>query len=179
MSKSIKSVATVVPFDAFASAIVKATTTADRANEKMRDAIVVSMQQYVDVCFQSNGRTEHSCKALQAGIKDSETANNAVAMGLMEAKTFTEYAQSAARALHWNIPFLPSLKNNTELALPWSKKSTGANPKSGKVETTNDKALIETLVKARTQAKLVNRLEVAGMILDAILEIDADYKETM
>lgn len=179
MSKSIKSVATVVPFDSFASAIIKATTTADRANEKMRDSIAVAMQQYVDTCFQTNGRTEYSCKALQQGIRESETANNAVAMGYMESKTFTEYAQSAARALYWDLPFLPSLKNNSELALPWSKKATGANPKSGKVETTNDTALIETLVKARTQAKIVNRLEVAGMILDAILEIDADYKETM
>jgi hypothetical protein len=138
----------------------------------------MSMQQYVDVCRQANGATEASCKALQKAIKESEVVANSVAVGQMESKTWTEYAQSAARALYWNIPFEASLKNDKEFALPWSKKAASkAGTRAGTTVTTNSSELSKTLQKALQQARTIGCTEFAADLLDLCLERLADFKE--
>ena len=168
---------TVVPFNGFAKKIVSAYVSADKANTKMRDAVQVAMQQFIDTCAQTNGRTEASCKALQKAIKESEVAANSVAKGLMEAKTWTEYGQSAARALYWNVDFEPSLKNDADKKLPWSKKATNQTTNAGKTISTDRAALDKTISKALQQARLLKLEEFAAEILDLCIERLADFKE--
>lgn len=168
---------TIVPFNGFAKRIISAYVSADKANVKMRDAVQTTMQQFIDTCAQTNGRTEASCKALQKAIKESEVAANSVAKGLMEAKTWTEYSQSAARALYWNVDFEPSLKNDTGRKLPWSKKATNATTAAGKTVSTDRAALDKTISKAIQQARLLGLEEFAAEILDVAIERLSDFKE--
>ena len=176
MKKVVDAPVTVVPFNGFAKKIVSATVSADKANGKMRDIVQIAMQQFVDTCAQANGRTEASCKALQKAIKESEVAANSVAKGLMEAKTWTEYAQSAARALYWNVPFEASLKNDKEKSLPWSRKAKPTTA-SGKTVSTDRAALDKTLSKALQQARLLGLDDFAASVLDVCLDRLDGFKE--
>ena len=179
MTEIIKSApVAVVPFNTAAKAILGAYKAADKANTKMRDAVQMSMQQYVDTCRQANGSTESSCKALQKAIMECETVANSIALGSMERKTWVEYAQSAARALYWNLPFEASLKNDKDLALPWSKKAASkAGTRAGTTVTTNESELQKTLQKALKQARTIGCTEFAADLLDLCIERLADFKE--
>jgi hypothetical protein len=168
---------TIVPFNGFAKKIVSAYSSADKAQIKLREVVQVAMQQFIDTCAQANGRTEASCKALQKAIKESEVAANSVAKGLMEAKTWTEYSQSAARALYWNVDFEPSLKNDADKKLPWSKKATNQTTAAGKTVSTDRAALDKTISKAIHLARLLGLEELAATWLDAAIERLADFKE--
>jgi len=111
-------------------------------------------------------------------IVNSQVVIDSVAKGLMEEKTFTEYAQSAMRALHFNVGFEPSLKNNKDYKLPWSKKaSTAPDKKAGKVKTTDMPAFFETMRKAIEQCVALNLLMTKGLLIDACLELDENFKE--
>lgn len=167
----------VIPFNGFAKKIVSAYVSADKANVKLRDAVQVTMQQFIDTCAQANGRTEASCKALQKAIKESEVAANSVAKGLMEAKTWTEYSQSAARALYWNVDFEPSLKNDADKKLPWSKKATNTTTTAGRTVSTSRADLDKTLSKALQQMRLISLEGTAADLLDFLTERLADFKE--
>lgn len=166
-----------IPFNSFGKLVLKATEAGDKAAVKMREAVQMAMQQFVDLNAQANGRTEDSCKALQKSIKESEVVANSVALGQMESKTWTEYAQSAARALYWDIPFEQGLKNNPDLALPWSKKGK-SGARSGQTRTTNDAALIKTLQKAIQQARLTKDDALAAGLFDLAVEKWPDFKES-
>lgn len=166
-----------IPFNAFGKQVLKATEAGDRAAVKAREAIQVAMQQFVDTCAQANGRTEDSVKALQKSIKESEVVANSVALGQMEQKTWTEYAQSAARALYWNVPFEASLKNDPDLALPWSKKAKNPVTSAGRTKSTDRAALDATLTKALQQARLLGLTEFAANVLDVCLESLDGFKE--
>jgi hypothetical protein len=178
MTTAIKSApVAIIPFNAFAKRIIGAYVSADKANTKMRDIVQVAMQQFVDTNAQANGRTEASCKALQKAIKESEVAANSVAKGLMEAKTWTEYSQSAARALYWNVDFEPSLKNDADKKLPWSKKATNTATASGKVTSTERADLDKTISKAIQQARLLGLVDLAAELVDVAIERLDGFKE--
>lgn len=169
---------TYVPFNSFAKQIVSAHKASDKANAKMRDVIQIVMQQFVDANLQANGRTEDACKALAKQVRESETAKNSVALGVMEAKTWTEYAQSAQRALYWAVPFEAGLKNDTEKKLPWSKKATNQTTAAGRTTSTNRTELDKTLSKALQQARLLGLTEFAASVLDVCIERLEGFKET-
>ena len=173
-----KSTVSIVSFNSAAAAIAKAYASFDRAAGKLTATVNQTMQGYIDAWMVKNGKDEASIKALGKEIRESEVVLNLVAKGAMEKKTFTEYAQSAMRAAYWNLPFEASLKNNPELALPWSKKSTGGDgKKSGGVQTTDRAALDATLCKAIKQARLLKLEGFAADLLDLAMDALADFKE--
>lgn len=172
--------ATPLNFDRFASEIVKGYKTFDKAQSKLSQTVCTTMQQFVDHVAVTRGRDKAACEAMRKAIGDSQVVIDTVAAGIMEKKTFTEYAQSAMRALHYNVPFAPSLKNDKEKALPWGK-ATGATatPKAGKVTSTTRDELDKTLSKALAQARALGLTDFAADVLDIALERLDGFKETV
>jgi len=177
---NIQTVKTVsIPsFDAHAKTIINAYKGFDKAQSKLSDTIATSMQRHVDAFAVSVGRDKKACEMLRASIVDSQIVIDADAQGLMAKKTFVEYAQSAMRALHFNVDFVPTLKNNADYKLPWSKKaSTSPDKKAGKVETTDMPAFFATMKKAISQARLLNQALTVGLLIDICVELDPEFKE--
>ena len=167
-------------FDKFATEIVRGYKSFDKAQSKLSQTVCTTMQQFVDHVAVTRGRDEAACKALQKAVADSQVVIDTVAGGFMEKKTFTEYAQSAARALHFNVPFTPSLKNDKEKSLPWSKKgTTTATPKAGKVISTTREELDKTICKVLAQARAIGQAGFAADLLDLCLDRLDGFKETV
>ena len=168
-----------ISFDNFARDIVKGYKGFDKAQTKLSTTVETTMQRFVDHVAVTIGRDEKSCKALQKAVADSQVVIDTVAAGIMEKKTFTEYAQSAARALHFNVPFVASLKNDDTKKLPWSKKPASTTAKAGKVTSTTRDELDKTLSKALAQARVLGLTEFAADVLDLALERLEGFKETV
>ena len=176
-------------FDRRATAIVAAFEAFDAAGSAFSDAVQATMQGYIDEVFVATGkRDQATCNMLGKAIRESQVFIDAVAQGQIERATITNYAQGAMRALHWNIDWAPRLFQDAERKLPWSKKpaaekaegtkGSATDPKkAGKVSTTTDKELLDTLRKAVQQARLLNRHLTVGLLIDAAQEIDAEFKE--
>lgn len=170
---STKRAVTAPAFNPHAAAIVKAYGKFDRASSTFSAELSRTMNQYVDVCrvAPEMAKDEESCKALQKAIRNAEPFTRAVADGLLEPKTITEYAQGAARAYFYGVEWTPRLKNDSEMALPWGKKTAGSTAtKAGKVESTDRAALDATLVKALKQARMLGLLDFAATLLDHAVE---------
>ena len=175
---NVQTVSTVPSFDKRAKTIIDAFKGFDKAQSKLSDTIATTMQQHVDEFAILVGRDKKACEMLRTSIVDSQIVIDADASGLMQKKTFTEYAQSAMRALHFNVSFLPTLKNNADYKLPWSKKASTDTPKkAGKIETTDMPAFFATMKKAISQARLLNQALTVGLLLDICIELDPDFKE--
>lgn len=168
-----------ISFDTFARDIVKGFKGFDKAQAKLSTVVDSTMQRFIDHVAVTIGRDEKACKALQKAVADSQVVIDTVAQGIMEKKTFTEYAQSAARALHFNVPFEASLKNDTDKKLPWSKKGTTTTAKAGKVTSTTRDELDKTLSKALAQARLLGLTEFAADVLDLAIDRLDGFKETI
>jgi hypothetical protein len=188
MSKSKKSV--FPSFDDRALVIIGAHETFDKASATLSDVVQSQIQGYIDEVFLATGkRDQATCTMLGKMIRESQIVIDACAgFGGMEQRTFTNYAQGAQRALHFNIEWAPRLFQDKERILPWSKKKpsekaegtkgSSTDPKkAGKVQTTTDKELIETYRKAIQQARLLHRDTQVGALIDLALEIDAEFKE--
>jgi hypothetical protein len=167
-------------FDKFATEIVTGFKSFDQAQAKLSEVVETSMQQFVDHVATTMGRDQKACEAMKKAIYDSQVVIDTVAQGIMEKKTFTEYAQSAMRALHFNVEFAPSLKNDETKKLPWSKKgASSTSVKAGKVEVTTIAEMHKTLSKALAQARVLNQTIFAGELVDFIVETYPDFKETV
>jgi hypothetical protein len=165
-------------FDNYARAILKSAIATDKIQAKHSEIVNTSFQKHVDAFAINIGRDKKACNMLRESIVNSQVVIDSVAQGLMEEKTFTEYAQSAMRALHFNLGFTPTLKNNKDYKLPWSKKvSTDTTKKAGKVETTDMPAFFATMKKAISQARLLNQALTVGLLLDICIELDPEFKE--
>jgi len=171
---------TAVSFNDRARAIGKAFAGFDKAHGKLTATVAREMQSYVDQWFITNGKSEQSVKAMGAAIRDSQVVIDLVATGAMEKKTFTEYAQGAMRALHYGVPFAADLKNNPDMALPWSKaKTAGGSAKTGKVSTTTRAELDKTLTKVLAMARTLGLLEFAADLVDLCTDSLDGFKETV
>lgn len=169
-----------VSFDAAAMSIVKTMDKADRAYIKATAEVARVMQTYIDTWFVANGKTEPSVKAMGKAIRESQAVLDLVAQGACEKKTFTEYAQSAMRALHYGVPFAADLKNNPEMGLPWGKAGKGSEAvKAGKVTSTTRADADKTLSKALAQYRALGLTEFAAGLLDLALDSLDGFKETM
>jgi len=170
-----------ISFDKFAVDIVKGYKSFDKAQAKLSTTVESTMQKFVDYVAVTLGRDEKACKALQKAVKDSQVVIDTVALKIMEQKTFTEYAQGAARALHYGVPFTASLKNDDSKKLPWSKANNtkGATPKAGKVVKTDRAELDKTLSKALAQARALHLTDFAADVLDLCIERLDNFKETV
>jgi len=128
---------TIPSFESHASAIVTALSALDKAAGKSRDAIALAMQAFIDAAYAAGcDKDEETVKALGVEVRTCQTFIDAVASGMIEAKTCTEYAQGAMRAYFHGMPWTPSLKNDPDASLPWSKKPAkkGARPAAGEAE---------------------------------------------
>ena len=176
-------------FDKRALAIQSALQGLDEASVICADVIKASMQGYVDEVFLATGkRDQATCTMLGKMIRESEVMEQMVMDMLIEKNTVSHYAQGAQRALHWNIEWTPALFQEAERKLPWSKKpatekaegTKGSSTdvrKAGKITTTTDAELLDTMRKAIQQARLLNRHMTVGLLIDAAQEIDAEFKE--
>jgi hypothetical protein len=168
-----------ISFDKNASKIIGAYKAFDNASGKLTATINGEFQSFIDAWSIANDRGEASCKAMQKEIRECEAVLNIVASGAMEQKTFTEYANSAARALHFNVPFEPSLKNNPDFKLPWGKKSGDKTKGAGPVQSTDREALDKTISKALAQMRILGLTELAADTLDLMLERLDGFTETV
>ena len=167
-----------VSFNVSAKTIVSAYAAMDKAAGKTRDAIQISMQQFCDAWFIANGKSIESCKALGKTIRESEIVVKVVASGAIDKKTFTEYAQSAMRAVFHGVAWEAGLKNNPDYALPGGKVSTPVAEKAGKVSTTTIESAHKTLCKALSQYRLLNQSLLVAAMLDSIHEFYPDFVES-
>jgi len=136
------------------------------------------MQQFCDAWFISNGKTIESCKALGKTIRESKVVADIVASGAMVKKTWTEYAQSAMRAVYHGVAWEGKLKNNPDYALPGGKVSTPKDKKAGDVSTTTLEGAHKTMQKAIAQYRLLNQSMLVAALLDSIQEFYPDFKES-
>ena len=173
---------TTVSFNTFGSTIITATTAADKAAGKARDIVAQAFAQYMDACVVAGvTRDEEGVKAIGEEVRTCQVFIDAVAVGLIEKNTVTNYAQAAMRAYFHDVAWYASAFLSEEKgglpALPWSKGAAkGGKARVGTVERTNNKALLDTIRKAIEQAVILNRLETKGGLIDLACEIDPDFK---
>lgn len=164
-------------FNQFAVAIVKAAKSLDVAASKACDAIRSAMQGAVDLAAITYARDEKGTKAFQKDLKECEAFMDAVAVGMLEAKTVTEYVQGAARAHFHAVPWAPTLKNDADKKLPWGKKSAGVETPS-KATTSNPLEDAHVAMRAALAAyRAANAIDLAGDLLDRVLETFPEFKE--
>lgn len=172
-----------VSFDNSARVIGKAFAGFDKSFAKLTGTVNAAMQGFIDQWAVTNDKSEASVKAMGKAIRESQVVLDLVATGAMEKKTFTEYAQSAMRALHWGVPFSADLKNNADMGLPWGKagkgSGTGDGDKTGGVKSTSRADLDKTISKALAQARMLGLAEFAADMLDLCLDSLDGFKETV
>lgn len=179
-----KAVASTIPeFDSGALALIKAHELFDKASAKLTDTVDCVMNGYIDQCHKAGvGKTEAEVTRLGKTIRDSQAVLDIVALGAMEKKTFTEYAQSAMRAFYWGIPFEQGLKNKAEYILPWSKATpkdeTTDNKKAGPSTETTLAAAHQTMAKALSQYRTMLQRDFVAELLDVIQARFPDFDET-
>ena len=176
-------------FERRALAIQSALQGLDEASALAADVIKASMQGYIDEVFLATGkRDQATCTMLGKMIRESEIMENLIMDMRIEKNTVSHYAQGAQRALHFNLEWTPILFQDKGRLLPWSKKKPAEKAegtkgsatdvrKAGKVQTTTDADLLDTLRKAIQQARLLNRSSTVGAIIDEALTIDPEFKE--
>lgn len=172
----------IVSFQSFGSSIIKAHVATDKVVIKARDTIAQAMQQFLDACTLAGiTRDEEGTKSIGEEIRGAQCFIDAIAQGLIEQTTVTNYAQGAMRAYFHNAQWYASAfvaEDKGGLpALPWSKGGKGkTGAKAGGTKTTDDKALLETIRKALEQAVILKRDIVRSILIDAALEIDSEFK---
>jgi hypothetical protein len=178
MSNVLASPAKALPsFDSTAKTLLRGWKAIDKAQAKLSTTVNSAMQKFVDTWLVQVGKDEKAVKALGKAIRDSQVVIDAVATGQMERKTFTEYAQSAMRALHYGVEFSPALKNDESKKLPFSKKSTPAMANAGKVTSTTREELDKTISKAIAQARILGLSEFSASMVDLAIESLDGFKE--
>ena len=167
-----------VSFDTSAKSIVSAQKVHDKASVKFAGALQISMQQFCDAWLIANGKSIESCQSLGKTIRESKVVADIVLSGAMVKKTWTEYAQSAMRAVFHGVAWEGKLKNDPAYALPGGKVSTPVVEKAGKVSTTTIDAAHKTLCKALSQYRLLNQSMLVAAMLDSIHEFYPDFVES-
>lgn len=169
---------TIPSFNTAAKDIQSAQQAYDKAalgvSTKFANATAMAFQGFIDACYTAGvPKDKAGCNRLGKEITTNEVVLNMIAVGLLQKSTITNYAQSAKRAFHYNVPFEIALFKDESMILPWSgaagddkteaKKTAG---KSGSVETTTRDALMETLSKAIKQAALLNLTSLHDELLE-------------
>ena len=175
-----KSINTIPSFNKAAAAIIKALSAADNAAAKYSVALATTMQQYLDGCaIVGMVRDNATVKAIGNEIRTCQAMLDAVATGMLEKKTVTEYAQSAMRAYFHDVPFAQGLKNDSALQIPNANGDVKvkAPSKAGKVSKTTRAELDKTIIKMLEQARLMGLNEFAADMLDVCLESLDGFQE--
>jgi hypothetical protein len=176
--KSVNLEFVTIAFDTTAREISSSFKAYDKALTKNVAVVQTTMQKFCDAWLLENGSSHASCKALGKEIRECEVVSWIVASGAMEKKTFTEYGQSAMRAVYHGVSWEAGLKNNPAYALPGGKVSTPAAKKAGKVSTTDRKAVDATASKLLKQLRLIGLVGLAADVLDILTATLEGFTET-
>ena len=165
-------------FEVQAARVIEAIEVGDAAVSRMRDEIAMAFQLIVDACA-GLPKDKSTIERIGKEVRETQAFVDAVAVGLLEKKTVTEYAQSTMRAVCHGVPWEAGLKNNPEYALPWSKKGGdgAAKAKPGKVQSTSRADLDKSICAVLQQARLLGLTEFAANVLDLALESLDGFEE--
>jgi hypothetical protein len=178
MNTSIKSIPS---FNNAAAVIIKALSAADNAAAKYSVALATTMQQYLDGCaIVGMLRDNAAVKSIGNEIRTCQAMLDAVAIGMLEKKTVTEYAQSAMRAYFHDVAFSQGLKNDPDYQIPNANGAVKVKvpSKGGKIQSTDRAALDKTIQKMLVQARLLGLTEFAANVLDVCIDSLDDFNET-
>lgn len=184
-----------VAINAMASNVIGALETFDNASSIFADEMRCAMQGMVDAATSAGiKKNQEAVDALGKMVRESEAFLDAVAVGMLERKTVTEYAQGVMRAFFHGVEWTPRTKNDPALALPWGKaKAAGARASTSVSESASPAAkAAETVAVAgkplpdaalhallRVTLKALrdrNLNETAAEALDVFLELEG-FKE--
>ena len=194
MSNKTQLNALATTINACAVNIIGALQTFDNASAVFASEIKQAMQSMVDAATTAGVKKEQEAvTAFGKMVRECETFVDAVAEGMIEGKTVTEYAQGAMRAFYHGTEWTPRTKNDPAMALPWGKaKAPGAKVSTAVGENASagakaaetvamgkalpDAALHELLRTTLKALRARNLNEVAAEVLDACLELEG-FKE--
>ena len=165
----------MVKFNAHAKAIIKALDAADQGFIKAHEVTAKQMAQFIDACYVSGlQRTPAAAKLVGAAVREGFA--DFVDMGAIQKSTVANYATGAQRAFFHGVPWTAGTHKDPALAVP--NPNTGKTRTAGTVKTTDSNALIKTLAKALDQARTLKNDALAAGIVDLIIEIDPEFKES-
>lgn len=180
----------VIPsFDRSARTLISAKLAETKATVKFSATCTQVIQGFIDACVVAGmQRNVKAAKAVQAAIATNKLMLEAAKTptGVNEL-TLKSYALGAAKAFyfdakwHAKIGQLPEFKIPTKdggevKQYPAKTKKDAAPGKAGSVQTTNKKALLETLQKAMDQCGILNLDSIRAGILDLCIEINPKFK---
>lgn len=137
------------------------------AKEQFDAAVAASLQYYVDQCASMTKKPMiEGAKALKANVVGSLPMLNLIEVNALSAATVRSYAESAARAYWFCIPFAASLHKDPTLKRPGSRKAS-SNEERAKAGTrfTRDSQKRELLLKASTPADYKNLAEICEWLI--------------
>jgi hypothetical protein len=195
MARKVKTTPTVnAPEFIGAKALYAAEQSLNKASSRYSEDVAILMQAHVDACtVAAIPKTEDGCKAIARSIMQGMTevirknlpktagvsrkdaaemdASSVWTLSPIPRKTVVEYAASAQRAFFHGVEWSAGLKNDPAYGLPWGKAGkTETTTKAGPVQTTTNEGMFETLYKALAQARMLNRTEFAGALVDVCHE---------
>lgn len=158
-----------------AKPVILALERGDQATIKASQQVAIIFNQFIDA-QRVGGLPKDAKGAKIIGTMVREGFADFVATGAILKSTASNYATGAARAFFHNVEWTPRTFQQPELAVP--SASTGKTKVSGSVKTTDLKALIKTLAKALEQSRVMKYDASASGIVDLIIELDPDFKES-
>ena len=125
-AKNLQALMDTVNFNA--SLLIGALAEFDMAGATLASANKATVQSMVDAATKAGVKKEQGAvEWFGRTIRECEAFVDAVAEGMIEKKTVTEYAQGAMRAFYHGTEWTPRTKNDPAMALPWGKaKAPGA-----------------------------------------------------
>lgn len=155
---------------------LEAAVAADKAASKASEHLAAFITRTVDACHAAGvTKDKKGCDFVATLVTGNQPVVDAIAEGLLEAKTVTEYAQGAKRAFFHGVAWQASLKNNPAMALPFGKASKSAGtvaaaPTAGKIKSTSRADLDATACKLLAQARMLGLNDLAADILDLLID---------
>ena len=166
--------AVVKSFEGEAKAIAKARTTQDKAIQATLDAMLIACDQPKALFMKGNAKTNEArgqIKAMFDAICEK---------GFISASSGRSYQTAFWIAFEQGVPFQRDLNNKkTEGESTGTGEAKASTKASGAVETTDVPALHKTLSKALAQARLLNQSIFAADLVDLIVDVWPDFKETV
>lgn len=156
--------------------VVLALEKGDQATIKASQQIAVVFNQYIDACRVSDiSKDAKGAKSVGSAVREGFA--DFIAMGAIQKSTVSNYATGAARAFFHGVEWSARLFMDPALAIP-SATTGKTRANAGSVKTTDSKSLVKTLAKALDQARTLKNDALAAGVLDLIIEVDPEFKES-
>jgi hypothetical protein len=145
-------------------ALAKVRDEQDKAIQAVLDAMLIACDKPKAEFMKGNAKS-NPARAQVKEMFDAIVSENC------SAKSAAQYQTAFWIAFEQGVPFQRNLVNK-------KAEAKAAKPKTGKVESTDRKALDATLSKAIHQARLLGLTEFAAELVDLCIESLDDFKET-